>query len=226
MDKIINYLYDNCEEYLHNQPIHPNVKLWTIADLFIRQYLNNYVDGFGMRNVEKVYYYLLEHKADLIKYNLISKNGWNNSKYPLWKDYNIETKLDYNTIKKIAEEMTELNVALHEVKKKKEEEKGALLNESELNVALQEIKKQKKNTDMLKFFEEYKRLGGKYKTLQKYSSLQKIFIRHTFDLFVMGECSQYNSRDEAIRGVCKEAKISKNEAIIIFHSLDNIHSYT
>jgi hypothetical protein len=91
METIINQLLQNCDESIHSQNIHPNDKSWTIADLFIRQFLNNCCDGFGMRNVEKMYYYLLKHKSDLIKYNLISKNGYNNSGYPLWRDYNFGT---------------------------------------------------------------------------------------------------------------------------------------
>ncbi len=113
METIIKPLLKNCEEWLiicHT--VHPNDKSWTIADLFIRQFLNNCCDGFGMRNVEKMYYFLLKHKSDLIKYNLISKNGYNNSGYPLWSDYNFETKMSAATIKKIQKEMAEVNNAL------------------------------------------------------------------------------------------------------------------
>jgi hypothetical protein len=203
---INNYLFENCEEFLHTQSIHPTDKSWTIADLFIRQYLNNFCDGFGMKNVEAVYYYLLEHKADLIKYNLISKNGWNNSGYPLWSDYNFEKTMDNDNIKIIQKQMVEMNNALREFQEQKAQE-------------------EEENRNML-FFEEYRRLGGKYKTIKKYSSLADIFIKHTFELFVMGNCSQYNSRFEAIKAVCKEAKISRIEAYIIFNSLNNIHSYS
>ena len=60
---------------------------WTLADLFIRQYLNNGGDGFGCNNTEKVYSYLVKHKDELIAHNLITKDGWNNWGYRLWKDY-------------------------------------------------------------------------------------------------------------------------------------------
>ena len=60
---------------------------WTLADLFIRQYLNNGGDGFGCFNTEKVYSYLVKHKDELIAHNLISKEAWNNSGFTLWKNY-------------------------------------------------------------------------------------------------------------------------------------------
>ena len=84
---------------------------------------------------------------------------------------------------------------------------------------------QEEKCNML-FFNEYKKLGGKYKTIKKYLTLMDIFVKHTFELYVMGNCSQYDNRDEALKAVCKEAKITKKEASIIFHSIDNIHSYT
>ena len=92
---IIKYLYSNycskntCEGGV---PVHPTNKKWSIADLFIRQFLNNGCDGFGLKNVDKVYFYLLQQKSLLIKHSLISKNGYNNSGWPLWKDYNFESK--------------------------------------------------------------------------------------------------------------------------------------
>jgi hypothetical protein len=64
-----------------------NDKQWTPADLFIRQYLNNLSDGFGMKQVVKVYEFLCKHKTILVGLNLVSKNGVNNSGYQLWKDY-------------------------------------------------------------------------------------------------------------------------------------------
>ena len=53
---IINYLLQNCEEWLQrdfaDEKSHiVNEKNWTPADLFIRQYLNNTCDGFGLNNV-------------------------------------------------------------------------------------------------------------------------------------------------------------------------------
>ena len=64
-----------------------NQQKWTPADLFIRQYKNNLSDGFGMKQVVKVYEFLCKHKSELIEFNLVSKNGVNNSGYQLWKDY-------------------------------------------------------------------------------------------------------------------------------------------
>jgi hypothetical protein len=59
-----------------------------MGDLFIRQWLNNGSDGFDMVNVEYVYKVLKEHKDLLIKENMVSKIGFNNSRFPLWNDYN------------------------------------------------------------------------------------------------------------------------------------------
>ena len=90
--EIIEYLLKNCEdEKEYKDPIYHNVndKKWTIAELFIRQWLNNGCDGFGMENVHEVYDYLVEHKAQLIEYNLLSESGVNNSGFPLWENYNI-----------------------------------------------------------------------------------------------------------------------------------------
>ena len=49
-------------------------------------------EGFGMTNVFNVYKYLVSKKEKLIEYKLVSKDGWNNSGYPLWKDYNFDKR--------------------------------------------------------------------------------------------------------------------------------------
>jgi hypothetical protein len=65
-----------------------NDERWTLADLFIRQWLNNGSNGFGMKRVKANYEWLKTIKSELIKYNLISKDGFNNSGFPLWENYN------------------------------------------------------------------------------------------------------------------------------------------
>lgn len=67
--------------------IHENPEKWTIVDLFLRQFLNNLVDGFGLYNVPKMYTYLCKHKAVLMKYQLVSESAVNNSGYTLWENY-------------------------------------------------------------------------------------------------------------------------------------------
>ena len=47
-------------------------------------------DGFGLQGVYDVYHYLVSNKDYLIRYNLVSKDGFNNSGYQLWNDYNFE----------------------------------------------------------------------------------------------------------------------------------------
>ncbi len=76
------------DEYSKDIYIHANDEKWTLADLIIRQYLNNNCDGFGMVDVASTYDWLCTIKDDLIKYNLVSKNGVNNFSFPLWSNYN------------------------------------------------------------------------------------------------------------------------------------------
>lgn len=64
-----------------------NAEKWTLADLFIRQWLNNGCDGFGMKNVCGTYVWLKTIKNDLIKNDLISPCGLNNSGFTLWTKY-------------------------------------------------------------------------------------------------------------------------------------------
>jgi hypothetical protein len=76
------------ETYKDLPPILENDKQWTMADLFIRQALNNGGSGFGLNSVNYVYAMLKGHKELLVKENMISKNGFNNSGFSLWEDYN------------------------------------------------------------------------------------------------------------------------------------------
>jgi hypothetical protein len=94
-EQIIEILISNCdketqvtmsEEIFHSV----NDENWTIADLFIRQWLNNGGNGFGMRDVRNMYMFLCEHKEELIEYELINKDGFNNSGFPLWKNYEFD----------------------------------------------------------------------------------------------------------------------------------------
>ena len=69
-------------------PIEVNDEYWTLADLFIRQWLNNGCNGFEMVNVRKMFNLLSKHKQLLIDNNMLSKNGRNNMGFPLWENYN------------------------------------------------------------------------------------------------------------------------------------------
>ena len=89
-EDIIKRLLDNCEdkeEMGKEKYYNVNIHSWTIVDLFIRQYLNNGGDGFGMINVEEIYLWLRRIKKSLIKHNLLSKQGINNSGCSLWVNY-------------------------------------------------------------------------------------------------------------------------------------------
>ena len=89
VNEIMNTLKENWEDAVV-PPSKPTKKKWSLPDLFIRQYLNNMTDGFNMKNVKKMYIYLLSKKDILIKHGMISKEGYNNSGYELWKDYHFE----------------------------------------------------------------------------------------------------------------------------------------
>lgn len=64
-----------------------NPTKYTIADLFIRQFLNNGVNGFGMTRVLENYLWLKSIKKKLIDYKLVSRDATNNSGFPLWNNY-------------------------------------------------------------------------------------------------------------------------------------------
>ena len=87
MDKkeLIETLQSNYDE--DDAPIEVSDDWWTLAELFARQWLNNGGDGFGMVNVRKMYNLLCENKQLLIDNDMISKEGRNNSGYPLWNEY-------------------------------------------------------------------------------------------------------------------------------------------
>jgi len=94
IDDIMNTLIKHTDEGIHILS-KPTEKLWSLPDLFIRQYLNNMADGFGMRSVYNMYKYLKSKKKTLIAHGMISKEGYNNSGFPLWKEYNFDhTRLD------------------------------------------------------------------------------------------------------------------------------------
>lgn len=95
-EDIINRCLANCDEELQNgQREHPQVvndSNWTVVELFVRQYLNNMSDGFGMTNVQETYEWLVEIQPLLIKYNLLGETGRNNSGFPLWSNYDIHKR--------------------------------------------------------------------------------------------------------------------------------------
>lgn len=75
------------------------------------------------------------------------------------------------------------------------------------------------------FYQEYKRLGGK-KTRAKYKTLLKKFYDHTLEIFSGAGDPRYKTRNEALYGFKKSAKIDNKEVNRIFDSVNNIHAYT
>jgi hypothetical protein len=89
-EQLVMVMTENLDKdtYKDLPPILENDKKWTIADLFIRQWLNNGDNGFGLKNVSFVYGLLLKHKDLLVREKMVSKNGANNFGISLWTDYN------------------------------------------------------------------------------------------------------------------------------------------
>ena len=88
----------------------------------------------------------------------------------------------------------------------------------------------KEDSETPKFFEEYKRLGGKDEQ-EKYADNLRIFFKITFDSHVNGDLSKpiegkyWVNRNEA--WICFVGYIgSIKEARRYFASVDNIHAYT
>ena len=77
------------------------------------------------------------------------------------------------------------------------------------------------------FYREYKKLGGK-KSRAKYKNLLNEFYYHTLDIFTGtgGEQIRYSTRNEALYGFKKSAKIDWKEVDRIYDSVNNIHAYT
>ena len=74
-------------------------------------------------------------------------------------------------------------------------------------------------------YQEYKKLGGQ-KSENEYTNNLKIFLEETMDIFIGGNTIKHDSREEAMKAVMVKAEISVEEFNLIFHSLDNVVSYT
>ena len=82
--KILQYNYND------DAPLQVNNENWTLVDLYLRQYLNNGGDGFGMVNVEQIFNLLCKNKQLLIDNTMVNEVSWNNSRYLLWDKYNFD----------------------------------------------------------------------------------------------------------------------------------------
>ena len=72
------YFYDENKEVLEKE------KLWSILALFLRQWLNNGNNGFGMKNVKRIGNIIYDNLNWLIENNYIEKTGFNNFGFKLW----------------------------------------------------------------------------------------------------------------------------------------------
>ena len=75
------------------------------------------------------------------------------------------------------------------------------------------------------FYREYKKLKGK-KSKAKYMKLLDKFHDHTSDIFTGIGDSRYKTRNEALYGFKKAAKIDWQEVDRVFDSVNNVHAYT
>ena len=70
------------------------LNVWTPCDLILKEYLNNGGGsakgflGISTKQCVKCYEYAKTVKAELIEKNLINQEGYNNSGYKLWDNYN------------------------------------------------------------------------------------------------------------------------------------------
>lgn len=88
-EELKDLMYNNLDQEIRwSSPLEVNDNLWTTADLFIRQFLNNGTDGFGLTNVEKIYNILVDHKENLIEWGWVSASANNNAGHNLWDEYN------------------------------------------------------------------------------------------------------------------------------------------
>lgn len=88
----------------------------------------------------------------------------------------------------------------------------------------------KEDSETLKFFEEYKRLGGKDE-LEKYTDNLRIFFKITFGTYVNGDLSKPIEGKHWLNGneawMCFVGFMdSIEEAKRYFDSVDNIHPYS
>ena len=91
----------------------------------------------------------------------------------------------------------------------------------------------------------YKRYDGELNDIKEYEKRLDIFIKHTYMSYVGGlgmntdlwntqdyeydekeDRYYYKSREDSIKGFIKEAKISEEEAYIVFNRVDSVTCYT
>ena len=75
------------------------------------------------------------------------------------------------------------------------------------------------------YYKEYKRIGGKKSKKQFFENLD-IFIDETLDIFVFGDPTRHDSREDSMYAVSNIANIPMSEVNLIFESVDNIDAYT
>jgi hypothetical protein len=116
-----------------------------------------------------------------------------------------------------------LKLTKKEIEQRKKQQGGTLNYDNDSNFDL----KHNKGFPEVDSYYEYKKLGGK-KNRKQYFDMYNIFINETMDIFVFGDYSNsnYKSRDDALHGVAKKAKITIPELNRVFDSVNNITSYT
>lgn len=89
-----------------------------------------------------------------------------------------------------------------------------------------DLEKAKENI-LPEHFKQYRKMKGRL-SKEQYELVAAAFIHHTLDIFVMGDCSKYDSRQDAVEGF--KAWMKKNELKenwrAIFRSIDMVTPYT
>lgn len=77
------------------------------------------------------------------------------------------------------------------------------------------------------FYERYRELGGKLSRAQ-YHHVAAHFVAHTFDIYILGDCTRYACRGEAWHAFAKWLRETypRESADRIFQSQDDVHAYT
>ena len=81
--------FEDKELYNKDEHLFVNADYWTLADLIVRQWLNNGADGFGMNNTAEGYEFVRNHRNELRDLNMLSEEGRNNSGMPLWTNWEV-----------------------------------------------------------------------------------------------------------------------------------------
>ena len=115
----------------------------------------------------------------------------------------------------------DLKLTKKDIVQRKNQQGGTLNYYNDPNFDL----KYNKGFPEIDYYYEYKKLGGK-KNRRKYFEILDIFLEETYPIFINGDPTKYNSRNESLDAVMEIANIDEDELDILFDSVDSVTSYT